>query len=90
MQSLFCANVCWGQICFNQMGTTTSYILLNAIGEYDQTDTLLPLERFRQHTGMPLLLLVYLYIATSLLTLHNESYTDQPYLKEYELFYIHC
>ena len=37
MQSLFCANVCWGQTCFNQMGTTTSYTLLSAIGEYDQT-----------------------------------------------------
>ena len=77
MQSLFCANVCWGQTCFNQMRTTTPYTLLSAIGEYDQTDTLIPLERFRQHTCMPLLL-VYLYIATSLLPLHNESYTDQP------------
>ena len=64
----------------------------------NQTHTLLPLERFRQdtgiplvclYTGMPLLLLFYLYIAASLLTL-NESYTDQPYLKEYELSYIHC
>ena len=72
---------------FNQMGTTTPYTLLSAIGEYDQTDTLLPLERFRQH--MPLLL-VYLYITTSLLPLRNESYTDQPYLKDYELFYIDC
>ena len=27
---------------FNQMGTTTPYTLLCAIGEYDQTDTLLP------------------------------------------------
>ena len=69
---------------FNQMRTTTPYTLLSAIGEYGQTDTLLPLEYFGQHT--PLLhVLVYLYIATSHLLIRNESYTNQPYVKEYEL-----
>ena len=52
----------WGQL-------YTSYTLLSAIGEYDQTDTMLPLEHFRQH--MPLLL-VDPYIATSILPLRNE------------------
>ena len=67
--------LCTDVLLFNQMGTTTSYTLLSEIGEYDRTDTLLPLERFRQH--MPLLL-VYLYIATSHLPIHNGSWTNQP------------
>ena len=117
MHSLFCATVCWGEIClsiiclsisicFNQMGTTISYIHIVKCDWRVWSDSHLAStrtfsSRYRYAFGMPL---YYLFIyttclSTTWLSQHCHITFDASqlvvhrsaiYLKEYELFYIHC